>query len=230
MLDAVQRGGAGLSAFVPLAVELCDLKRVRDASSPESLATRGFRRVWGALAAGHDPDEVALCSTADALAACRLGGIDRDVLLRALLRTVAYAWQQDAVADNAHEVLKAGKELHSRLETTAKHVTKLGRSLSTATKDFNVFVGSLETRVLPQARRMVDLNVVDESERIGEMRAVEDVPRLVSQPELIAAASDAVVAIDDRASRNDEGDAQLDLEIDGAPRGEVRRRREEAWG
>ena len=72
----------GLAAFVPLAVELCDLKRVRDASSPESLATRGFRRAWGALVAGHDPDEVALCSTADALAACRLGGIDRDVLLR----------------------------------------------------------------------------------------------------------------------------------------------------
>ena len=82
MLDTVQEGGTGLAAFVPLAVELCDLKRVRDASSPESLATRGFRRVWGALAAGHDPDEVALCSTADALAACRLGGIDRDVLLR----------------------------------------------------------------------------------------------------------------------------------------------------
>lgn len=82
MLDAVQEGGTGLAAFVPLAVELCDLKRVRDASSPESLATRGFRRAWGALVAGHDPDDVALCSTADALAACRLGGIDRGVLQR----------------------------------------------------------------------------------------------------------------------------------------------------
>lgn len=72
----------GLAAFVPLAVELCDLKRVRDASSPESLATRGFRRAWGALAAEHDLDEVALCSAADALAACRLGGIDSGILLR----------------------------------------------------------------------------------------------------------------------------------------------------
>lgn len=72
----------GLAAFVPLAVELCDLKRVRDASSPDRLASRMFRQAWGALLAGQDPAEVALRSTADAVAACRLGGIDRAMLLR----------------------------------------------------------------------------------------------------------------------------------------------------
>ena len=70
----------GLAAFVPLAAELCDLKRVRDASSPDSLASRMFRRAWAALLAGQDPASVAGQSTADALAAARLGGIDRDVL------------------------------------------------------------------------------------------------------------------------------------------------------
>ncbi len=82
MLDKVQGSGMGLAAFVPLAVELCDLKRVRDASSPDSLASRMFRRAWGALLAGQDTGEVALRSTAYAVAACRLGGIDRGVLLR----------------------------------------------------------------------------------------------------------------------------------------------------
>lgn len=71
---------AGLHAFVPLAVELCDLKRVRDASSPDSLASRMFRRAWAALLAGQDAADVALRTTADALAAARLGGIDRGVL------------------------------------------------------------------------------------------------------------------------------------------------------
>jgi len=71
---------AGLSTMVPLAVELCDLKRVRDASSPDSLASRMFRRGWAALLAGQNPALVALQSTADALAAARLGGISRDVL------------------------------------------------------------------------------------------------------------------------------------------------------
>ena len=69
-----------LAAFVPLAVELCDLKRVRDASSPDSLPSRMFRRGWAAMLAGQDPVDVAMQTTADAVAAARLGGIDHDVL------------------------------------------------------------------------------------------------------------------------------------------------------
>ena len=83
MLDSVQGGGAGLSAFVPLAVELCDLKRVRDASSPDSLASRAFRAAWAALLAGQEPPEVARRVTADAVVSARLGGINRGVLAQA---------------------------------------------------------------------------------------------------------------------------------------------------
>ena len=88
MLDAVP-GQAGslasptLAAITPLAAELCDLKRVRDASSADSLASRLFRRAWGALAAGQDVAEVAFTTTADAMAAARLGGIDAGVLAQA---------------------------------------------------------------------------------------------------------------------------------------------------
>lgn len=70
----------GLAVLVPLAVELCDLKRVRDAASPDSLASRMFRRGWAALLAGRDPTVIAMQATADALAAARLGGIDAGVL------------------------------------------------------------------------------------------------------------------------------------------------------
>jgi hypothetical protein len=72
--------GATLATLVPLAAELGDLKRVRDASSPDSLASRLFRRAWAALAAGQPALEVALETTADAVAASRLGGIHRFVL------------------------------------------------------------------------------------------------------------------------------------------------------
>ena len=71
---------AGVGLLTPLAAELGDLKRIRDASSPDSLATRAFRRAWARLAAGEAADDVALSTTADALAATRLGGIDRGVL------------------------------------------------------------------------------------------------------------------------------------------------------
>ncbi|GAC1345325.1 MAG: hypothetical protein NVSMB18_24800 [Acetobacteraceae bacterium] len=80
MPDALPGRSSGLAELVPLAAELGDLKRVRDASGPDSLASRLFRRGWGALVAGQDPAEVALETTADALAAARLGGIDAGVL------------------------------------------------------------------------------------------------------------------------------------------------------
>ena len=66
--------------FVPLASELGDLKRLRDARSPESYASLMFRRAWGALAAGQEARVVAMTATAEAVAACRLGGINLAVL------------------------------------------------------------------------------------------------------------------------------------------------------
>lgn len=85
MLDDVRGQASSLADVVPLAVELGDLKRVRDASSPDSLASRLFRSAWGALLAGQAPPDVALLATADAIAAARLGGIDGTVLVGARL-------------------------------------------------------------------------------------------------------------------------------------------------
>ena len=83
MLDNVSGQASDLAAIVPLAAELCDLKRVRDASSLDSMANRMFRRAWAALLAGQDLGAVAHQATADAVAAARLGGIDRAVLASA---------------------------------------------------------------------------------------------------------------------------------------------------
>ena len=80
MLDAVPERSTALAAFIPLASELCDLKRVRDASHPDSLASRMFRASWGALSAGQDVRPVMLTAVSAALAACRLGGIDAQAL------------------------------------------------------------------------------------------------------------------------------------------------------
>ena len=73
-------GRPTLAGLASVATEFGDLKRLRDASSPDSIATRLFRQTWGALLAGQSIGEVALAGTATAVAACRLGGIDRTVL------------------------------------------------------------------------------------------------------------------------------------------------------
>lgn len=87
MPDALP-GLASLERLAGLAAELGDLKRLRDASSPDSIASRLFRQCWGALLAGQAVFEVALASTSAAVAACRLGGIDRSVLETAGLTRV----------------------------------------------------------------------------------------------------------------------------------------------
>jgi len=105
------------------------------------------------------------------------------VTLLTMLRTAAYSWQQHVLADNAHEVFAAGKELFARLSTFGGHVDKLGRTLSSAVRDYNATVGSLERTLLPSARRMADLGLDGE---LPAPQPVEEVPRPVSAPHLIA--------------------------------------------
>lgn len=107
--------------------------------------------------------------------------------LVSLLRTVAHGWQQHALTENARSVVASGQELYARLGTLGGHVDKLGRSLGTAVADFNKTVGSLERTVLPAARRMSELGLT------GDLpvppRAVDDLPRPLAAPELVASLS-----------------------------------------
>jgi DNA recombination protein RmuC len=117
----------------------------------------------------------------------------------ALLRTVAYAWRQDALAANAQQVLDLGKELHGRLATMGSHLAKLGRAIDAAAGAYNLTVSSLETRVLVSARRFADLKVVD-----GDLATPPPAnPQLstVSAPELVASASERVVTLDTAAGQ-----------------------------
>ena len=79
--------------------------------------------------------------------------------LIALLRTVAYAWTQQTLADKTREVHDLGRDLHERLATMGGHLDRLGRSLTAAVSAYNRAVGSLENRVLVSARRFTDLGV-----------------------------------------------------------------------
>ncbi len=103
--------------------------------------------------------------------------------LVSLLRTVAHGWQQHALTENARAVVASGQELYARLGTLGGHVDKLGRSLGVAVNDFNKTVGSLERTLLPAARRMADLGIAGDPP--AAPRAVEDLPRQLSAPELV---------------------------------------------
>jgi DNA recombination protein RmuC len=103
--------------------------------------------------------------------------------LIALLRTVAYTWRQDALADNAQAVLAAGRELHQRLGVLGGHLTKMGSSLESSVRAYNQVIGSLESRVLVTARRFHELKVVDEP--TATPPTIDLAPRLPQAAELV---------------------------------------------
>jgi DNA recombination protein RmuC len=99
-----------------------------------------------------------------------------------MLRTAQYAWQQDALAENARAAFDLGRELYERISGLGRHVDRLGRALTSAVTTYNQAVGSLESRVLVSARKLNQLGVVD-----GELPApalIEEAARVLSAPEL----------------------------------------------
>lgn len=107
-------------------------------------------------------------------------------MLIALLRTVAYGWRQEALADNAREVQRLGAELYDRLRRMGGHLAKLQRSLTGTVEAFNQTVGSLESRVLVTARRFPELGAGLEAEELAATATVDAVPRSLQAPELTA--------------------------------------------
>ncbi|MBN9619012.1 MAG: DNA recombination protein RmuC, partial [Actinobacteria bacterium] len=136
--------------------------------------------------------------------------------LVALLRTVAYTWRQEALAANAAEVHKLGRELYQRLSTMGGHIDKLGSALTTAVTNYNKTVSSLESRVFVTARRMIDLKVVDPSEQLESPQQLTDTTRTLSAPEV---AEQRVVAIPKTRGGVPAGQGEL---LPGGPDGERR--------
>ena len=111
--------------------------------------------------------------------------------LLALLRTVAFTWQQDALTANAQLLLKLGSELYSRLGTLGSHATRMGASLQKSVESYNALVGALESRVLVTARKMHELGLAQTAP--PEAGPVETAPRPLTAAELIADLDSAVL-------------------------------------
>lgn len=77
----------------------------------------------------------------------------------ALLRTIAFGYQRQLMADNAEEIRAAGAEMLSRLSTLTEHLDGMRRGLEQAVRGYNAFVGSFDRQVLVQARRLHEMGV-----------------------------------------------------------------------
>lgn len=126
----------------------------------------------------NTPDFVVLFVPNEALLAAAVE-VDRDILedalaekiiistpttLVALLKAVAYGWQQDKVAENAQQVILAAKELYERMGPWMKYLSDVGIKLNASVKSYNDCIGSLDRRVIPSVKRMKELGLHEASD------------------------------------------------------------------
>jgi DNA recombination protein RmuC len=105
--------------------------------------------------------------------------ISSPISLFALLRAVAFGWQQQQVAENAAQIAEQGKTVYERVISFVGHLAAMGKSLDTSVKKYNDAVGSLEGRLLPAAKRLRELGAGS-----GELETPDPVqlqPRLPSE-------------------------------------------------
>ena len=117
-------------------------------------------------------------------------GVEKQVILAtpatliALLHAVAYGWRQERLADNAREISQLGRELYKRLSDMGSHLAKLGQSLGGSVRAYNSTIASLESRVLPSARRFKELNASSSQDEIALLPQLDHLPRDLQSPEL----------------------------------------------
>jgi DNA recombination protein RmuC len=99
--------------------------------------------------------------------------------LIALLRSYALGWQQRQQEENAKKIAEVGRELYERVRVFASHLTTIGGSLQKAVGAYNSAVGSLESRVLPQGRKLKEVAALPDAD-LPDMHAIETAPREIT--------------------------------------------------
>lgn len=101
----------------------------------------------------------------------------------ALAKSVAYGWRQESSAKNAKDIAELGRELYRRMAIMADHMGKVGDAIGKSVKSYNDMVGSVETRVLPQARKFKELGAGDAGIDVAAPAQIETAPRQLAPPE-----------------------------------------------
>lgn len=131
------------------------------------------------------PGEVFYSAALEAAPALMEEAMGRRVLIAtpttliALLQTARLGWREERLAESAREISEQGRALHKTLVTFSEHWVAVGKALGKAAETYNAAVGSLESRVLPAARKLEELGA-------GSPRELPEQVSLTVKPRLLA--------------------------------------------
>ncbi|KAB7789495.1 DNA recombination protein RmuC [Bifidobacterium cebidarum] len=160
-----------------------DLLRSHAKALREHVRALGEKAYWNAFATAPDfvvafiPNEALLQAALEADptlmddAFSRKVALTSPVTLWAVLKSVAYAWQQQSLTDDAKQLFDLSRELYDRFAVLGDYATKLGAQISKTVGAYNKFAASLERRVLPTARKL---------QKIEPTKVIEEVPLIES--------------------------------------------------
>ena len=110
-------------------------------------------------------------------------GVENKVILAtpttliALLKAVAYGWQQEAITREAKEIASLGKEIYDRLSVVIGHFVKLGKSIDQSIGNYNKAMNSVDSRLMVTARKFESLESAS-SEQLPDINQIEKRPNL----------------------------------------------------
>ena len=160
-----------------------DLLRSHAKALREHVRALGEKAYWNAFDVAPDfvvafiPNEALLQAALEADptlmddAFSRKVALTSPVTLWAVLKSVAYAWQQQSLTDDAKQLFDLSRELYERFSTLGDYAIKLGTQITKTVSAYNKFASSLERRVLPTARKL---------QKIEPTKIIEEVPIIES--------------------------------------------------
>ncbi|RBP97702.1 DNA recombination protein RmuC [Bifidobacterium aemilianum] len=142
----------------------------------DHVKTLGDKAYWNAFDTAPDfviafiPNEALLQAALEADptlmddAFARKVALTSPVTLWAVLKSVAFAWQQQSLTDDAKLLFDLSRELYERFATLGERASKLGSSISRTVTAYNQFASTLESRLLVTARKLqkIDGNTIIE--------------------------------------------------------------------
>ena len=103
-----------------------------------------------------------------------------------VLRTIQHIWRTANQEETMHEIIRVGKDIHSRLRVVAEHAGKVGSQLDGAVKAYNKLVSSMERNLLTSTRELnkSSMNLLDDNKPLPALDELTDSTDSFTKPEL----------------------------------------------